>query len=174
VIGVFEVDGMTCTPLPGVQVDIWHADAVGVYSDVAPGVVQSVDTRGEKFLRGWQISDAQGIVVFDTIYPGWYMSRAIHIHFKLRMPGAQGAAREFTSQMFFDEAINTEVLAKPAYSSRSGTRSVLNDDDHIYNGTARNGQQPPPGTTPPGSLIMPLLTTMGSGYSATLKIGLMG
>jgi protocatechuate 3,4-dioxygenase beta subunit len=174
VIGVFEVDGMTCTPLSGVQVDIWHSDAVGVYSDVAPGAVQSVDTRGQKFLRGWQISDAQGVVAFDTIYPGWYMSRAIHIHFKLRMPGAQGAAREFTSQMFFDEAINAEVLAKPAYSGRSGTRSVLNDDDHIYNGTARNGQMPPPGTTPPGSLIMPLLTAMGSGYSATLKIGLEG
>ena len=63
-------------------------------------------------------------------------------------------------------------MAKPAYADRTGTRSVLNDGDHIYNGTATNSQRPPPGTTPPGSLIMPVLTAMGSGYSATLKIGL--
>jgi protocatechuate 3,4-dioxygenase beta subunit len=170
VIGVFEVNGTMCTPLSGVQVDIWQANAVGVYSDIAPGVIQSVDTTGKQFLRGYQMTDDQGIVRFETIYPGWYMSRTIHIHFKLRMISGTSAS-EFTSQMFFDEAINAMVLAKPPYSSRSDTRSVLNDDDHIYNGTAMNGQLPPAGTTPPGKQIMPVLVESGTGYTATLKIG---
>lgn len=172
VIGVYEVNGMTCTPLSGVQVDIWHADAAGMYSDVAAGVVQSVDTRGKTFLRGYQISDEQGVVQFETVYPGWYRSRAIHIHFKLRMLGSGAGAREFVSQMFFDEAINTEVLARAPYSNRTDQRTVLNDDDHIYNGTATNGQPPPAGTTPPGQDIMPELVAEAGGYTATLKIGL--
>ena len=169
VIGVFKVDGMTCTPLPDVHVDIWHADALGIYSSVTPGAVQSVDTRDQKFLRGWQKSDASGIVTFDTAYPGWYMSRTIHIHFKLRMLGG-GSTRTFTSQMFFDEKINAAVLAKPPYSMHSG-RTVLNDGDHIYNGTATNSQKPPAGSTPPGKNIMPTMVEMGTGYVATLKIG---
>jgi protocatechuate 3,4-dioxygenase beta subunit len=165
------VSGSACAPLSGVQVDIWQANAVGVYSDIAPGVIQSVDTTGKQFLRGYQMTDAQGIVRFETIYPGWYMSRTIHIHFKLRMLDGAGSAREFIAQMFFDEATNAMVLAKPPYSNRTGTRSVLNDDDHIYNGTAMNGQLPPAGTTPPGKQIMPVLVENGAGYTATLKIG---
>jgi hypothetical protein len=68
---------MQCSPLAGVTVDIWHADALGVYSDVAAGIVQSTDTRGKKFLRAYQVTDELGVVQFETIYPGWYMSRTI-------------------------------------------------------------------------------------------------
>ena len=174
VIGVYQVDGMQCAPLSGVAVDIWHADALGVYSDVASGIVQSVDTRGKQFLRGYQVTDELGIVQFETIYPGWYMSRTIHIHFKLRKQGGSGSAVEFTSQMFFDENISTKVLATGAYASHKGQRSVLNDDDHIYNGTASNGQKPRAGVEPPGKSIMPTLVADGSGYTATLKLGLRG
>jgi protocatechuate 3,4-dioxygenase beta subunit len=173
VMGVYEVNGMMCKPLTGVQVDIWQADAIGIYSDVASGVVQAEDTRGKKSLRGYQLTDEQGIVVFDTVYPGWYMSRTIHIHFKLRMLHTSGnSASEFTSQMFFDEAINAMVLAKPAYSNRSGKRSVLNDADHIFNGTASNGQKPAAGSKAPGESIMPTLVATGDSYTATLKIGI--
>src|SRR4030095_2511853 len=64
-----------CAPLAGAIVDIWHCDADGVYSG----------TRGsERFLRGYQVSDANGRVRFVTIYPGWYSGRAVHIHFKVR------------------------------------------------------------------------------------------
>jgi protocatechuate 3,4-dioxygenase beta subunit len=172
VVGVYKVSGMMCMPLSGVQVDIWHADAIGEYSDIAPGVIQATDTRGKNFLRGFQKTDAQGMVAFDTVYPGWYMSRTIHIHFKLRMLGSGSSAATFTSQMYFDEAINAEVLVKAPYSGHAG-RTVLNDGDHIYNGTASNAQKPAAGSTPPGKNIMPTLVAMGPGYSATLKIGLM-
>lgn len=172
VIGVYKVSGAMCMPASGVQVDIWHANAFGEYSDVASGFIQSVDTRGQTYLRGFQITNEEGLVAFDTIYPGWYRSRAIHIHFKIRMPGG-GGMYDFTSQMFFDEALNTKVLAMEPYASHEGMRSVLNEDDHIFNGTEMNGQQPPGGMPAPGKSIMPVMVEKGPGYEGTLKIGLM-
>ena len=171
-IGVYKVDGMTCTPLPGLQVDIWHADALGIYSDVASGFVQATDTRGKKFLRGYQLTNESGMVQFATIYPGWYMSRTIHIHFKIRMPMGS-AAYDFTSQMFFDEKVSEEVLATGPYAKAPGTRSIFNDDDHIFQGTRQNGQQPPAGQKAPGLDTMVTLSKLSSGYSGLLKIGLM-
>jgi protocatechuate 3,4-dioxygenase beta subunit len=173
VLGVYSVSGMMCKPLAGVQVDIWQANAIGVYSDVTPGLVQSVDTRGKMFLRGYQLTDETGIVRFKTIYPGWYMSRTIHIHFKLRMFGSGTSVQSFTSQMYFDEKLNSEVLAKGPYTNRTGTRQVLNDDDHIYNGTASNGQKPANGKTPPGKDTTVTIVSNGAGYTGTLKIGVM-
>ncbi|HET8938027.1 MAG TPA: hypothetical protein VFN67_31505 [Polyangiales bacterium] len=171
-IGVYKVNGMMCTPMPGLQVDIWHADAHGIYSDVASGFVQSTDTRGKKFLRGYQITNESGLVDFATIYPGWYMSRTIHIHLKIRMPMGGNTAYDFTSQMFFDEKISKEVLATGPYAKAPGTRSVFNDDDHIFNGTAMNGQKPPSGQKAPGEDIMVALNKTGNGYVGLLKVGL--
>jgi protocatechuate 3,4-dioxygenase beta subunit len=71
--------GSSCTPLVGAFVDIWHCDAAGLYSDVA-----AEGTAGQTFLRGYQVTDSNGVVNFTTIYPGWYTSRAVHIHFKIR------------------------------------------------------------------------------------------
>jgi protocatechuate 3,4-dioxygenase beta subunit len=170
-IGVYKVDGMTCTPLSGLQVDIWHADALGIYSDVASGFVQATDTRGKKFLRGYQVTNESGLVQFATIYPGWYMSRTIHIHFKIRMPMGS-SAYDFTSQMFFDEKISEEVLATGPYATAPGNRAVFNDDDHIFQGTATNGQKPPAGQKAPGLDTMVSLSKMASGYTGLLKIGL--
>jgi len=170
-IGVYKVDGMTCTPLPGLQVDIWHADALGIYSDVASGFVQATDTRGKKFLRGYQVTNESGLVQFATIYPGWYMSRTIHIHFKIRMPMGS-SAYDFTSQMFFDEKISEEVLATGPYATAPGNRAVFNDDDHIFQGTPTNGQKPPAGQKAPGMDTMVSLSKMASGYTGLLKIGL--
>ncbi len=114
-----------CTPLSGAYLDVWHADAGGVYSDVTGAV-------GERFLRGYQITDADGIARFTTIYPGWYTGRAVHIHFKLRLFTGATETYEFTSQFFFDEARTSAVHALSPYSSR-GTRDTVNTSDGIYN-----------------------------------------
>src|SRR5688572_294222 len=83
----------TCSPLGGAMVDVWHCDHLGVYSDVSdPGF----QTKGKKFLRGYQVTDAAGNATFETIYPGWYQGRAVHIHFKIRSDRAGGRAAEFT------------------------------------------------------------------------------
>jgi protocatechuate 3,4-dioxygenase beta subunit len=119
-----QVTGSGCTPLAGAQVDIWHCDAAGAYSDVSdPGF----NTAGQKFLRGYQVTDANGQATFATIYPGWYSSRAVHIHFKVRLDPNY----EFTSQLFFDEALTDQVHAQSPYASK-GQRDTLNSTDNIY------------------------------------------
>jgi protocatechuate 3,4-dioxygenase beta subunit len=132
-----------CAPLAGVRVDIWHTDANGDYSDVGAA-------RGRQFLRGYQETDAGGKVAFSTIYPGWYPGRAIHIHIKARNP------REFTTQLFFDDAVNEKVMAEAPYNTR-GARFVRNARDGIFRG---------------GSAIIVDVAPAAKGYTGKATLGL--
>ena len=140
-----------CTPLSGAIVDMWHCDALGVYSDIA-----QQSSLGQRFLRGYQTSDSNGRVEFRTIYPGWYMGRAVHIHFKVRTNPTGGSGLEFTSQMFFDESLTDTVHAQSPYSQK-GRRDTTLAADGIYRG----------GGT---SLLFPL-SQSGSGYAGTFNVG---
>ena len=126
VMDVVSARGTGCRPLAGVQVDVWHADAHGTYSEFGSGA-------GQTFLRGFQMSDARGKVVFKTIYPGWYAGRAIHIHVKARVFSGSVPAFEFTTQLFFDDAVSDVVMARAPYNSR-GTRDTRNAQDGIFGG----------------------------------------
>ena len=121
---VQRVTSSACTPLTGAYLDVWHCDAAGVYSDVS-GV-------SRKFLRGYQITDANGVAAFETIYPGWYNGRTVHIHFKLRLYAGSTKTYEFTSQFFFDDAFTDSVYTQSPYVSR-GSRNTRNANDGIYN-----------------------------------------
>ena len=142
--------GASCTALPGAQVDVWHCDALGVYSDVS-----AQSSVGKKFLRGYQVTDASGKVTFTTVYPGWYRGRAVHIHFKVRHQGT-----EFTSQIFFDDAVSDEVFQKSPYSSR-GVRDMRNANDMVY--TSNNNS---------GASLLANVSKSGGGYAASFGIGL--
>ena len=74
---VSQIAASKCTPLPNAQIDVWHCDATGVYSDT---IDPSWNTKGKKFLRGYQLTDTNGKAQFTTIYPGWYRGRTVHIH----------------------------------------------------------------------------------------------
>lgn len=141
---VTQVGANGCVPLPNAQVDIWHCDANGVYSDVQNAV-------GKKFLRGYQVTNSDGIAHFVTIYPGWYPGRAVHIHFKIRIDNY-----DFTSQLFFDDAFTDQVYLQEPYSQR-GERDPRNTGDGIYS----NG----------GSLLTLNVTPNGSGYTSVFDIG---
>ena len=143
-----------CVVLPGAQVDIWHCDALGRYSDTRD---RETDTTGHQFLRGYQITDRRGIARFNTIYPGWYRGRAVHIHFKVRTPGEDGRTDEFTSQLYFADDLTDRVHAREPYASKKGQR-LLNARDMIF----REG-----GT----QLVLPVLETNG-GYDATFRIAM--
>jgi protocatechuate 3,4-dioxygenase beta subunit len=154
VLRALQVGGNGCTPLAGASIDIWHCDALGVYSDSQdPGF----DTTGQFFLRGYQVTDENGIVQFTTIYPGWYQGRAVHIHFKVQGDAGSGESYEFTSQFFFDEAVTDVVHAQEPYASK-GYRTLLNEDDMIY----QDG----------GSQLMLSLTRTDDGYTGTFDIGI--
>ena len=128
VFQVTQVNGDTCEALEGAQVDVWHCDALGNYSDVN---AQGVDNTGKKFLRGYQVTDKFGTAAFTTIYPGWYQGRTVHIHFKIRTDPASDSGYEFTSQLFFDEAMTSIIYAQKPYSQHTG-RDVMNADDGIF------------------------------------------
>ncbi len=134
-ITVQNLSSNGCSPLVGAYVDIWHCDAKGIYSDEPTynpgGGTGSVNTSGQKFLRGYQITDASGIVKFTTIYPGWYSGRTIHIHFRVRTYSGTTVVGNFVSQIFFDDATNSTVLAQSAYS-RTTSRDTTNTNDMVY------------------------------------------
>lgn len=147
---ISELDRSSCTPLPGVLVDMWHCDALGAYSDVSG----QADTTGQKFLRGYQITDDNGQVQFQTIYPGWYSGRTIHIHFKVRTEFEADSGHEFTSQLFFDESITDTVVATREPYAQKGTPNVRNANDGIYD-----------------SQLIIALGEDGDGYEGTFHVG---
>ena len=128
---VTRASSSACTPLTGAYLDVWHADSTGTYSDVS-GNGNGSAGAGKKFLRGYQVTDADGVVKFVTIYPGWYSGRAVHIHFKLRIYAGTTKTYEFTSQFFFDDALTDTVQAGAPYNTK-GQRNVRNAQDGIYN-----------------------------------------
>jgi protocatechuate 3,4-dioxygenase beta subunit len=148
--------GSGCTALAGATVDVWHCDALGVYSDAAdPGFGS---TKGTKFLRGYQTTDTGGRAAFTTIWPGWYQGRAVHIHFKIRSAAANGRTADFTSQLFFDEALNDVVLAQAPYAQKGAAGRLRNERDGIFQQSA-------------GKLTLAPVRS-GAGYAATFDIGL--
>ncbi|MCX6022056.1 MAG: intradiol ring-cleavage dioxygenase [Chloroflexi bacterium] len=155
VLQVSKVAGGACAPLSGAVVDVWQCDAQGVYSDVQDGN-GFFATKGKKFLRGSQVTDADGTVQFLTIYPGWYEGRTVHIHFKVRMNPAATKGSEFTSQLYFDDAITDQVHAQAPYSAK-GKRTMRNSGDGIY----RDG----------GSQLLVALAKDGTGYVGTFGVG---
>jgi protocatechuate 3,4-dioxygenase beta subunit len=151
---VSSLRGAACTPLAGAVVDVWHCDALGVYSDVRdPGG----STVGQKFLRGAQATDAAGNARFTTIYPGWYPGRAVHIHFKIRTTPGAARGHEFTSQIYFDDAATDQIHALEPYARR-GQRRQRNDGDGLF----RNG----------GQQLLAAVTRAGEGYATTFDLAL--
>jgi protocatechuate 3,4-dioxygenase beta subunit len=140
------VDASTCKPIRGATVDIWHCDAGGVYS----GVQQAV---GRTFLRGIQKTNAQGIATFQTVYPGWYQGRTVHIHVKVHLAGNV----VHTGQLYFPDTVTDAVYKRAPYSSRPG-RDTRNTADNIYrNGGKRsslNLRKPTKGTGYVGAITM--------------------
>lgn len=149
---VTRLAGGGCAALAGAIVDVWHCDATGIYSDVRD---PSFDTTGKKYLRGYQVTDASGRATFRTIYPGWYEGRTVHIHFTVRTNPGSTAAHEFTSQIYFDDAVNDKVFSQAPYSSK---RQMKNEGDAIFRD---NGSQ----------LILSVKPVV-NGYAGTFDIAL--
>lgn len=127
-LGVYGADA-SCSPYPGAVVDIWQANALGLYSD-QPRQPRA-DTGGQMFLRGCQISGDDGAVEFRTIYPGWYEGRTLHIHVRIRTFADNEMTFTFTTQIFFAEETNAAVLVTDPYNQRSD-RDTTNATDTIF------------------------------------------
>jgi protocatechuate 3,4-dioxygenase beta subunit len=126
----FLVVDESCMPVEGATVDIWHAAPEGLYSgDDASDFCTSGDAtaRAARWFRGVQTTDSRGRVDFNTCFPGWYSSRTIHIHFTIRIDDTEFV----TSQLFFDDALDDEIVnTQPLYDTR-GPRDTTNQDDTV-------------------------------------------
>ncbi|MFC8348852.1 intradiol ring-cleavage dioxygenase [Streptomyces sp. GKU 895] len=137
-----------CTPVPGAAVEIWHCDAWGYYSGYttanpggsAPAESEDGSTANDAtYLRGYQIANANGVVKFETIFPGWYTPRTCHIHVKVHTGGEkedgtyEGGKVNYTGQFFFDDDIAQEIFTLEPYSRHSGSYTTL-DNDMVYDG----------------------------------------
>ncbi|TMR92095.1 intradiol ring-cleavage dioxygenase [Nonomuraea basaltis] len=146
-------DSETCEPLPNAVVEIWHCDAAGLYSGAEAestgggggnppsggppsggtggggegDMADLTPTDDKRYLRGAQVTNADGIVQFTTIWPGWYRGRTIHIHAMVHFSNE----RVLTTQIMFDESMNSKIMAMAPYSEHTG-RDTLNDNDNIY------------------------------------------
>jgi protocatechuate 3,4-dioxygenase beta subunit len=142
------VDSRNCAPLENAALDIWHCDALGVYSGFTAG---NRDGRGgpppfgrgpmgpppgarqidaTRFLRGVQVTGKQGIAEFVTLYPGWYEGRAIHIHVKAHV----NSHVSHTGQLFFPEDITADIARLEPYAGRLNTERTTQDHDHVFTG----------------------------------------
>ena len=136
-----------CTPVGNANVEIWHVDAAGNYSQYGTQASQT-------YLRGIQTTNANGEVVFTTVYPGWYQGRATHIHAEVTIGGRSVKV----TQIAFPESINNTVHGSGVYASR-GSNPMSNLSDGIF----------------ADSLSAELVTPLGSpssGYTATFQIGI--
>jgi protocatechuate 3,4-dioxygenase beta subunit len=136
-----------CAAVPNANVEIWHVDAAGDYSQYGTQTTQT-------FLRGIQTTNSNGEVTFRTIYPGWYQGRATHIHVEVTIAGRSVKV----TQIAFPEATSNAVHASGAYGSR-GANPMSNQSDGIF----------------ADSLSSEIVTPTGSvsgGYTATFQVAI--
>ena len=138
------VDASTCKPIKGAAVDIWHADALGVYSGSGSG--------NRTFMRGIQKTDATGLARSRSVWPGWYRGRTVHIHVKVHV----GGNVVHTGQLYFPDPVTDAVFRRKPYSRRR-RRTTRNANDFVF---AQGGKR---------SLLG--IRKSGSAYVASITMG---
>ena len=133
-LGLRIVDA-ACTPIAGAVVKIWHTNLEGSYSGQTPNngmCLKDQAYSAENFMRGVRTTDANGIVYFDTCFPGWYSGRAVHIHFQV----TKGGTSYRTSQLFFPEDLIADVFANHSEYKGYGQPNVALVSDNVASGIA--------------------------------------
>jgi protocatechuate 3,4-dioxygenase beta subunit len=147
-----------CAAVAGLQVDIWHCNAKGVYSDES-----NLGTSGQTWLRGYQVTGATGLVTFKTIVPGWYPGRVTHIHLRVRSSYSQTSSPSDgtnTTQLFFPQTLIDALSASIAPYNTHGTNSTTNATDHVYTRETK------------GVTLLNLTGSTAAGYAATFTVDL--
>ncbi len=131
------MDAANCTPVVGARVDVWQTRADGYYSGYPrQGDKRNIDTSGGTFMRGTQIADASGEAIFRSVYPGWYLGRTVHVHFKIIIDDKD----LLTGQMYFPDALSQYIFANVGVYRRKSLRNVFNGNDELaLSDTTRGG-----------------------------------
>ena len=118
-----------CAPLAGAFVDIWHCDADGNYSEYGGTGMQAANHSNAHFLRGRQVTDANGQVTLMSIFPGWYPGRAVHIH--VHVFDAKGKSLLVT-QIAFPAAVCDALFTSSTQHYNKGKADTSNERDNVF------------------------------------------
>lgn len=155
-LDVGVLDMATCEPLPNALVSFWHCNATGSYSSftaLSPNTkfetlldemnitdfeigVNGLHTDDTTFLRGMWPTDANGVMEMKSIFPGFYVERAIHIHTQvftdwvLKENGTVADGNLVsTGQLFFSEEVEEQIMALEPYVSHTEINRTTNAED---------------------------------------------
>lgn len=146
-IDIGVMDTRTCTPLTDALVEIWACNATGAYSGFTTAVLGAGNAMSDQntWLRGGYATNAEGVVEFKTIYPGYYSGRTIHVHtmvqtnYSVATNGSiishAGQVRH-VGQIYFSEDLNNQVVSQPAYQNTRHTRTLNANDGLLAQGSA--------------------------------------
>jgi protocatechuate 3,4-dioxygenase beta subunit len=148
----------SCAVVQNARVDIWHCNKDGYYSGYSgqPGISGTQSYVGQTWLRGYLLTDANGLAQFATIYPGWYSGRATHIHFEVYVNNVL----KKTTQMAFSESISDAVHVSSLYAAH-GVNTTRNASDSVFGDSA----------TDLANETISLTGNASAGYAGTFTIG---
>jgi protocatechuate 3,4-dioxygenase beta subunit len=130
------IESGACTPIRNARVDVWHADADGIYSGYdRQGRDRELSTNGQSFLRGTPMTDSEGRVTFNSVYPGWYPGRTPHIHVKVFLDETQLV----TGQVYFPDEFTARVYTTREPYKQRAIADTTNDQDGIFRDGEREG-----------------------------------
>jgi len=117
-----------CAPVAGAAVYLWHCDRDGNYS--------LYTVTDQNYLRGVRKAGSDGVVTFNSIFPGCYSGRWPHIHFEVyrTLSSATDDANKIaTSQIALPEATCKAVYATDGYGqSVANLRQVSLQTDSVF------------------------------------------
>ncbi len=124
-----------CQPLSNVIVEIWHTNHFGIYSGNINTMCNSAAAdRAAMYFRGYQRTDASGIVNFNTCFPGWYSSRAVHIHVRVQTgeyAASDSAAAQVITQIVFSDELIREIFSQVSLYAAHGQPDTLLATDNV-------------------------------------------
>ena len=134
---LFRVLDESCQPIEFARVEVWHTRYDGIYSAGPTAMCTGGDAEAtaSEFFRGSLAADEEGKVAFNTCFPGWYAGRAVHIHFRVFVDDIDVGV----SQLFFPEALVTEIFASQPQYSDAGQPDTTNAEDGIYDEVGTSG-----------------------------------
>lgn len=127
-----------CEPMEDVIVEVWHTNYHGIYSGEIQGICNDAqEDRAAAYFRGYQRTDAQGRVNFNTCYPGWYSGRVVHFHVRVQSgdyAAADSAAAEVITQLFFSDELNNEIFTEQSLYQAYGLPDTQLATDNVVGG----------------------------------------
>lgn len=136
-----------CNPLSGYEIEVWHCDVGGIYSGDTSGSADSSSFNSgfctgsdssalaSKWFRGTLVSDSNGRVNFKSCFPGWYPSRVIHIHFRVKNNNNDELVSQFSFSDDFCEYLcttHTDYVANGAPDTYLASDTVFGNDYEEY------------------------------------------